>query len=148
MYGVQGLDAAELGSDSNVLCSRYGGFVERLVVWSGVDTVSTGDRAVDEHKGRRIGTVNVDATGVGEPVASFLRQALGSKVVPFKFTQKTKSEAGFELLAAVNSGRLKLYKQDGSQDYKELMFELEKARSFYRPNQTLSFFVHPSDASG
>jgi hypothetical protein len=86
-----------------------------------------------------------DATGVGEPITSFLRKSLGSKVLPFKFTQKTKSEAGFDLLAAINSGRLKLYKQDGSEDYRELMFELEKAKSIYRPNQTLNFFVGPGD---
>jgi hypothetical protein len=52
---------------------------------------------------------------------------------------------GFDLLAAINSGRLKLYKQDGSEDYRELMFELEKAKSIYRPNQTLNFFVGPGD---
>jgi len=86
-----------------------------------------------------------DATGVGEPITSFLRKSLGSKVIPFKFTQKTKSEAGFDLLAAINSGRLKLYRQDGSEDYQELMFELEKAKSIYRPNQTLNFFVYPGD---
>jgi hypothetical protein len=86
-----------------------------------------------------------DATGIGEPITSFLRKPLGSKIVPFKFTQKTKSEVGFDLLAAINSGRLKLYKQDGSEDYKELMFELERARSIYRPNQTLNFFVDPGD---
>ena len=86
-----------------------------------------------------------DATGIGEPITSFLQKSLGSKVIPFKFTQRTKSEAGFDLLAAINSGRLKLYKQDGSDDYRELMFELEKARSVYRPNQTLNFFVDPSD---
>jgi len=86
-----------------------------------------------------------DATGMGEPVTSFLRKALGSKVIAFKFTQKTKSEAGFDLLAAINSGRLKLYEQDGSDDYRELMLQLEKAKSVYRPNQTLNFFVDASD---
>jgi hypothetical protein len=86
-----------------------------------------------------------DATGIGEPITSFLQKSLGSKVVPFKFTQKTKSEAGFDLLAAINSGRLKLYKQDGSDDYRELMFELEKAKQVFRPNQTLNFFVDPVD---
>ena len=87
----------------------------------------------------------VDATGIGEPVASFLRKSLGSKVIPFKFTQKSKSEAGFDLLAAINSGRLKLYKQDGSEEYQEMIFELEKAKSVYRPNQTLNFFVDSGD---
>jgi len=86
-----------------------------------------------------------DATGIGEPVTSFLRKSLGSRIIPFKFTQKTKSEAGFDLLAAINSGRLKLYKRDGSADYTELMFELDKARSIYRPNQTLNFFVEAGD---
>ena len=86
-----------------------------------------------------------DATGIGEPITSFLRKSLGSKITPFKFSQKTKSEAGFDLMAAINSGRLKLYKQDGSEDYSELMFELEKAKSIYRPNQTLNFFVEAGD---
>ncbi len=88
--------------------------------------------------------ISVDATGVGEPVASFLRKALGSKVVPFTFTAQSKSELGFNLLAAVNSGRLKVYKADGSDEYKEFMYEMEKARSFYRPSQTMNFFVPDS----
>jgi hypothetical protein len=86
-----------------------------------------------------------DATGIGEPVTSFLQQKLGTRVLPFKFTQKSKSEMGFELLAAINSGRLKIYKQDGSAEYSELMTELEKARSNYRPNQTLNYCVEPSE---
>jgi hypothetical protein len=87
--------------------------------------------------------IAVDATGVGEPVASFLRKALGSQIIPFKFTQASKSMLGFGLLAAINSGRVKLYKPDGSDDYRELTYELERARSVYRPNQTLNFFVDP-----
>ncbi len=87
----------------------------------------------------------VDATGIGEPIASFLKQVLGSRVVPFVFTQKSKSELGFELLAFINSGRLQVYKQDGSEEHKELMCQLERAKSVYRPNQTLNFFVDPSE---
>jgi len=89
--------------------------------------------------------VVVDATGMGEAVASFLRGALGNRVVPFKFSQVSKSALGFNLLAAVNSGRLKIYSQDGSQDHGELMFEMERARSVCRPNQTINFFVDPSE---
>jgi len=87
----------------------------------------------------------VDATGIGQPVASFLKAQLGSKVIPFNFTQKSKSDMGFELLSFINSGRIKLYKQDGSQEYKELMFQLERARAQYRPNQTMNFYVDPSE---
>ncbi len=93
----------------------------------------------------RCSRIVVDATGAGEPVTSFLKQALGSRVIPFKFTQLSKSQAGFDLLAAINSGRLKLYRQDGSAEYRELMKELTRARSVYRPNQTLNFFVDPAE---
>ena len=88
--------------------------------------------------------VVVDATGVGEPVAAFLRKAMGSRVAPFKFTQKSKSELGFNLLAAVNAGRLKVYKGDSSEEYAEFMMEMEKARGQYRPSQTMNFYVNPA----
>lgn len=86
-----------------------------------------------------------DATGVGEPLASLLKSALGGRVLPFKFTQRTKSELAFDLLAAVNSGRLKVYRQDGSEDYSELMDQLYHARQVYRTNRTLDFFVPPAE---
>ena len=87
----------------------------------------------------------VDATGIGQPVASFLRQALGSRVIPFCFTSPAKSELGFNLLAAINSGRLKMYAADNSPEYKECWYEIEKARGYYRPSQTMNFFVDPSE---
>jgi hypothetical protein len=87
----------------------------------------------------------VDATGIGQPVASFLRKELGRRVIPFVITSKSKSDTGFELLSFVNSGRLKLYKQDGSREYKETLFELERARARYRPNQTMNFYVDPQE---
>ena len=87
----------------------------------------------------------VDATGIGQPTASFLRKELGSKVIPFTFTQQSKSKLGFELLAFINSGRLKVYQPDGSPQHQELMFELEHARAQYRPNQTMNFYVEPSE---
>jgi hypothetical protein len=87
----------------------------------------------------------VDATGVGQPVSSFLKKSLGSKVSPFTFTQQSKSGLGFSLLAAINSGRLKMYKADGSDEYKQFWFEMEKAKSQYRPNQTMNFYVDPAE---
>ena len=87
----------------------------------------------------------VDATGIGEPVASFLRHSLGSRVIPFQFTQRSKSELGFELLAAINSGRLKMYVADGSPEYQEFWFEVERAKSHYRPSQTMNFYIDPGE---
>ena len=83
--------------------------------------------------------IAIDATGIGQPVASFLRKELGSRVIPFTFTQKSKSELGFELLSCVNSNRIKLYQQDGSKEYQETMFQLERAKAEYRQNQTVNF---------
>jgi hypothetical protein len=89
--------------------------------------------------------VVVDATGIGEPVASFLKAEFGRRIIPFVFTARSKSELGFDLLAAINSTRLKFYKPDNSDEYRNLMLALEHARVQYRPNQTMNFFVEPSE---
>jgi hypothetical protein len=87
----------------------------------------------------------VDATGVGAGVASFLSTALGkSVVVPFLFTQASTSRLGFDLLAAINAGRLKMYVQDSSEEYREFWFQMAKAKSAFRANQTMNFYVDPA----
>ena len=85
----------------------------------------------------------VDSTGAGQPVASFLKEAIGSHVIPFTFTPPSKTVLGFSLQAAVNSGRLKMYAGDNSEEYREFWFEIDNARSQYRASQTLNFFVDP-----
>ena len=93
----------------------------------------------------RVKRAVVDATGVGAGVASFLSRALGKSVVtPFLFTQASKSRLGFELLAAINSGRLKMYAGDGSPECREFWLEATKARSNFRPNQTMNFYLDPA----
>jgi hypothetical protein len=114
--------------------------------WTGEKHVNLYYRLVDILKNvwscRRI---VVDATGIGEPVSAFLHKALGSRVIPFKFTQASKSALAFNFLAFTNSGRLKLYAGDGSAEYQACMAQLEKARSQFRPNQTMNFYVDPSE---
>ena len=89
--------------------------------------------------------VVVDATGIGAGVAAFLRKNLGTSIVkPFTFTARSKSDLGFDLLAAINSGRLQIYKPDGSPESHEFWSQISKARSTIRPNQTINFFVEPS----
>ena len=87
--------------------------------------------------------VVVDATGIGQPVYSYLREAVGGVVTPFVFSAPSKSELGFNLLAAVNSGRLKMYAADGSTECQEFWSQMERAKSYYRPSQTMNFFVPP-----
>jgi hypothetical protein len=113
--------------------------------WTGIKHTELYSRLIDILKNVwGCKKVVVDATGVGQPVASFLRQALGSRIIPFTFTAPSKSKLGFELMAAVNSGRLKMYKGDGSPEYQEFWSEIDKAKSQYKPNQTMNFYVDPA----
>ena len=89
---TMGLDVGEFGSRSNVSCFRYGGFVETIVPWGGIDTVTTGDRATAEYKGRKVHRANVDGTGIGAGVAPHMQRsgcsAIGVKVASSP-TEKT-----------------------------------------------------------
>ncbi len=94
----------------------------------------------------RVRRVAVDATGLGETMARLLVSALGSDAVaPVRFTSESKSRLGYNVLAAVNGGRLKMYAGDGSPEYRQFWREMELARVAYRANQTLNFFVDPSE---
>ena len=129
----------------------------------------------------RVRRVVIDATGVGEGLASALAALRGGpavgvsgaappsalrrdqgvpadlqggwgsarvpqlEVVRLRLTEERKSALGYGLLAAVNSGRLRLYRQDGSPEYRALWRELELARAAYRPNRRLAWFVDPAD---
>ncbi|MCD6599934.1 MAG: hypothetical protein J7L19_05155 [Dehalococcoidia bacterium] len=113
--------------------------------WTGTPHSQLYPQIVDALKKWNCQRIVVDATGIGQPVASFLRKELGSRVKPFVFTQKSKSDMGFEVLSFANSSRIKLYRQDGSNEYREMMFQLERSRAQYRPNQTMNFYVDQSE---
>ena len=88
--------------------------------------------------------VVVDATGVGAGVASFLVSALGRQVViPFVFSAPSKSKLAYGFLGAVNAGRLKLYREDGSPECREFWLEMEQARYAVSANQSMDFYVPP-----
>lgn len=66
---IHGQDVAEFGTDQNVACFRYGGWVAPFETWSGVDVLVTGDRAAELAQARNARISYVDATGVGSGVA-------------------------------------------------------------------------------
>lgn len=75
--------------------------------------------------------VVIDATGVGAGLASFLSAALGRAAVkPFQFTSTSKSALGWWLLAAIDSGRLKDYALDDTEE--TLLFWRQMAACAYQ----------------
>ena len=134
-------------SDGAILYSDWPGI--KLVEhywWTGRPHTEQYSQLVDVLKNVwRIKRAVVDATGVGAGVAGFLAHALGKSIVtPLVFTQSSKSRLGFDLLAAINSGRLKMYAGDGSGESREFWFQMTKARSTFRANQTMNFYVDPA----
>ena len=72
---ILGLDVAEFGRDLNALAIRYGGWVPKIISWSGVDPDTTALKAAEYYA--RYGAVKcgVDATGVGAGVAARMRRS-------------------------------------------------------------------------
>ncbi|MGE3908753.1 MAG: hypothetical protein AB7K36_05355, partial [Chloroflexota bacterium] len=94
----------------------------------------------------RCRSVVVDATGVGGGLAAFLGAALGPGVVtPFRYTAASKSQLAYDFLAAVNSGRFRVYAESADPAANDLRRELlrqcEAAEYAMRANQVMSFFV-------
>lgn len=66
----------------------------------------------------------VDATGVGEGLASFLAQIYGERVVPVRFSAPVKSQLGWEFLGIVETGRYQDYADDGAPDTRQFWYEV------------------------
>ena len=93
----------------------------------------------------RVRRITVDATGLGETLARLLARTLGPSVVrPLRLSTESKSRLGYNLLAAVNGGRLKMYTADGSGEWSEFWRQVELARVAYRSGRTMNFFVDPA----
>jgi hypothetical protein len=65
--------------------------------------------------------VIIDATGVGAGLANFLLDRLGSRLIPFEFTQSSKSDLGWAFLSTIETGR---YKEPNPMD-QEMSRQLE-----------------------
>jgi len=90
----------------------------------------------------RVRRVAADATGLGAGVVSFLHAALGPDVVePVVFSAAVKSRLGYELLAAVGAGRLRMYADDGSTEARDFWAQMRACRREIGPGQALRFAV-------
>jgi hypothetical protein len=90
--------------------------------------------------------VVIDATGLGAGVASWLTSALGESVVEsYVFTAPAKSRLGFALLAMVGTGRCRLYRADGAEEWARLTHEIAHARYELGANEQMRFHVPASE---
>jgi hypothetical protein len=101
-------------------------------------------KITDIAKGWGLRRLAADATGLGAPLCASLKQSLGHRMVPVVFTTASKSDLGYELLAAAGTGRLQLYSRDASEECQECWQELESAAADYKPNRNLNFYVDPA----
>jgi len=86
--------------------------------------------------------VAVDSTAAGEALAHLMARALGEdRVIPYRFTEVSKSNLGYALQAAATTGRLQIWADDHSPEYSELFDQLKRCRAEYRPNRMLRWSV-------
>jgi hypothetical protein len=85
--------------------------VVRRYLWTGVRHTELHGQLVDLARNVWKATyLVVDATGIGAGLASFLRDTLGDRmVIPFVFSQSSKSKLGWDFLGIIDSGRFKEY---------------------------------------
>lgn len=85
--------------------------VVRRYLWTGVRHTRLYEQIRDLARNVwRARYVVVDATGIGTGLSSFLRAALGERVViPFVFGLASKSKLGWDFLGIIDSGRYKEY---------------------------------------
>jgi hypothetical protein len=93
----------------------------------------------------RCALVCIDATGVGAGVASWLARSMPERVEAVQFSRPAKSQLGYELLSAVNAGRLRMYAADGSPEWREFWEEARLCRYAIHQNISMSFFVDDKD---
>lgn len=90
----------------------------------------------------------IDATGLGAGLASLLTSRFGQeRILPFTFTRPSKSRLAYQLLALINSGRLKFYSHATAPSaiINECQQQLHRARYRIPAPDQLDFYVHPSE---
>jgi hypothetical protein len=116
------------------------------VTWQGTPHDQLLPQLIDLITTWKPAALTVDATGLGETTARILaRRCPRTTVTPLKFTRPSKSELGYALIAAVSTGRLKVYTAHDSDDGTNFWHEIQHARADYLPGRFMNFYVDPSD---
>jgi hypothetical protein len=77
--------------------------------------------------------------------AAFLADRFGERVEKFLFTAPSKSRLGYAMLAMTNTGRLSLYREEGSAEWRECWAEIRACRYRLRSGEQLAWSVPESE---
>lgn len=116
--------------------------------WQGLDHDAARGEMLGLLQRWRVAHVVVDATGIGEPIATYLLGQLGErKVTAFKFSRPSKSSLGYDFLAAVNTGAVRLWRPDpeSAHAHAALSYQLRQARRELKPGGGIDYYVAPAD---
>ncbi len=90
----------------------------------------------------RVQQAVIDATGIGDALARFLQARLGAdRIEPFTFTAQSKSALGYDLRTLAASGRLQLWADDGSAEYRECWRQVRRCQLTLHPGNRIGFHV-------
>ena len=85
-----------------------------------------------------------DAVGIGADISSWLAKK-NELVEEHKSTEESNSEDAFDILAKVNTGLLKMFADDGSEEYREFWNQAKMCRYEIRASKRMKFFVKEKD---
>ena len=77
----------------------------------------------------RFARICIDGTGIGSTLAAHLETELGTNAERLTFNQTVKTDLGYGLIAAAATGRVKLYRDDGSPEAGAVRAQLRQATS-------------------
>ena len=82
---------------------------------------------------------------MGDGLARFLSARLGhDRIEPFTFTAQSKSALGYDVRALVGGGRLQLWADDGSPEYRECWRQVRRCQLALHPGNRIAFHVPAS----
>ena len=118
------------------------------VEWTGKLYTEQYAQFVDLHEQWNIRRLVIDATGLGDSLASFLSARLGEDiVVPFHFSRQSKSKLTYHMLSLIDTGRLKMYKDNSAPDdiSTEVWKQLKLAKYRVPGENLLDMYVSTED---